>query len=272
MGAGHVFVSYTTADRPFADELVAAFERRGLRIWYAPRDVRPGLDYSEQIHKAIETAAAFTVIVSEASNRSKFVRAETEMAFSFDRQIFPVRTSPVAPARGMALFLRLRHWTDVFGPSRQIAISRLGDELLALSQGPPPGSRRAGPTLFRPRWRGSAGGAPAEGARRSYAPLLLVTLGGVALIVALLLAAPTGLQANLQANDAAADAAAAPADATNAARPNYGPLRDDWPRDGWQPEAPPVPTEELADNGLDANAAVAPDMTIPDSTNDVNGM
>jgi hypothetical protein len=270
MGAGHVFVSYTAADRPFADELVGALERRGVRIWYAPRDVRPGLDYSEQIHKAIETAAAFTVIVSDASNRSKFVRAETEMAFSFDRQIFPVRTSQVAPARGMALFLQLRHWTDVFGPSRQIAISRLGDELLALSQGPPLGSRRAGPTLFRPRLRRSAGGAPAEGARRSYVPLLLVSLGGVALIVALLLAAPTGLQANLQANDSAADAAT-PVGA-NAARPNYGPLRDDGASYGWQPEPAPVPPEEFPDNGMNANAAAAFDMAIPDSTNEVNGM
>jgi hypothetical protein len=275
---GHIFLSYTSADKALADEVVRELESGGLRIWYAPRDVRPGIDYSEQIQKAIETAMAFVVVISEASNQSDFVRAETEMAFSRRRPIFPVRASPIAPASGLALFLQLRHWTDLFGPARQDHLHRLHDELAASTRARRGGPRRGGPTLFRPRLarlgRGSTGGS---GAARSYLPLILVFLGCGALILALALAAPSGSQANMQGGGYSPDEAAGAAGGTNVSAQDYDPLRDDWvryARDTAPP--PPPPPEYFIDNALDVAADAAADaaanITIPDTTDDVNGM
>lgn len=127
--ASHVFISHGSDDRDEAAELSAFIEARGIRTWIAPRDVRPGQDYSEQLQHAIEQCVAFVVLVTDKANISPYVRAETEMAFSTGKPIFPVRQSDIQPAAGLAFFLKIRHWTDAFGKHGDSAMERLGLEL-----------------------------------------------------------------------------------------------------------------------------------------------
>ena len=131
--SGHVFVSHSSENRGLAAELAAFLEARGARVWIAPRDVRPGMDYSEELQTAIETCSAFVVLVTDMANKSPYVRAETEMAFSNHKPIFPVRISDIKPAAGLALFLKIRHWTDAYGPTKTDNLARLVRELQALS-------------------------------------------------------------------------------------------------------------------------------------------
>jgi len=98
--AGHVFISHGSDNRAEADELCAFIESGGVRAWIAPRDVRPGMDYSEELQTAIEGCAAFVVLVTEMANKSPYVRAETEMAFSNSKPIFPVRMSDIKTGAG----------------------------------------------------------------------------------------------------------------------------------------------------------------------------
>jgi hypothetical protein len=135
--SAHVFISHGSDDRDEANVLSAFIEARGIRTWIAPRDVRPGQDYSEQLQHAIEQCAAFVVLVTEKANSSPYVRAETEMAFSTNKPIFPVRRSDIQPAAGLAFFLKIRHWTDGFGKHGDAAMERLGLELDALCRPPP---------------------------------------------------------------------------------------------------------------------------------------
>ena len=127
--AGHVFISHGSEDRDEANALSAFIEARGIRTWIAPRDVRPGQDYSEQLQMALEQCTAFVVLVTDKANISPYVRAETEMAFSNSKPIFPVRRSDIQPAAGLAFFLKIRHWTDAFGKNADSAMERLGQEL-----------------------------------------------------------------------------------------------------------------------------------------------
>jgi hypothetical protein len=129
---GHVFISHGSEDRDEAVALSDFIEARGIRTWIAPRDVRPGQDYSEQLQQAIEECAAFVVLVTDKANSSPYVRAETEMAFSTKKPIFPVRQSDIQPAAGLAFFLKIRHWTDAFGKHGNAAMDRLGLELDAV--------------------------------------------------------------------------------------------------------------------------------------------
>ncbi|HTU10134.1 MAG TPA: TIR domain-containing protein [Allosphingosinicella sp.] len=126
---GHVFISHGSENRDEANDLVAFIEAKGVKCWIAPRDVRPGIDYSEELQAAIENAAAFVVLVTDHSNRSPYVRAETEMAFSSHKPIFPIRHADIKPAAGLALFLKIRHWTDAYGKRRDEAMDRLALEL-----------------------------------------------------------------------------------------------------------------------------------------------
>src|SRR3982750_3256639 len=133
--ASYVFISHGSDDRDEAAALCAFIEARGIRTWIAPRDVRPGQDYSEQLQHAIEQCAAFVVLVTDKANSSPYVRAETEMAFSTKKPIFPVRQSDIQPAAGLAFFLKIRHWTDAFGKHGHAAMERLGLELDAFCGG-----------------------------------------------------------------------------------------------------------------------------------------
>ncbi len=127
--AGHVFISHGSENSDEANALCAFIEGRGVKCWIAPRDVRPGIDYSEELQAAIETCAAFVVLVTDVANKSPYVRAETEMAFSCHKPIFPVRQADIKPAAGLALFLKIRHWTDAYGKHRDAAMERLALEL-----------------------------------------------------------------------------------------------------------------------------------------------
>ncbi len=129
MMKNHVFVSHGSEDRVQANELASFIEAKGVKSWIAPRDVRPGQDYSEQLQEAIETCSSFVVLVTDKANRSPYVRAETEMAFSTSKPIFPVRTTDIKPAAGLAFFLKIRHWTDAFGEEREANLARLAREL-----------------------------------------------------------------------------------------------------------------------------------------------
>lgn len=140
---GHVFVSHSSDNRELANELAAFIEARGVKVWIAPRDVRPGKDYSEQLQLAIESCAAFVVLVTEMANKSPYVRAETEMAFSTHKPIFPIRISDIQPAPGLALFLKIRHWTDAFGPGKSESLARLAQELQALAPAAAPAAEAA---------------------------------------------------------------------------------------------------------------------------------
>ena len=137
---GHVFISYGSENSEEADALCALIESRGVQAWIAPRDVRPGLDYSEALQGAIESCLAFVVLVTDMANKSPYVRAETEMAFSNSKPILPVRMSDIKPAAGLAFFLKIRHWTDAYGKGRDASLERLVAELQALAGVAPQGA------------------------------------------------------------------------------------------------------------------------------------
>jgi hypothetical protein len=156
--AGHVFISHGSENRDEASDLVAFIESHGVKAWIAPRDVRPGIDYSEALQAAIEGCTAFVVLVTDMANKSPYVRAETEMAFSNSKPIFPVRTADINPAPGLAFFLKIRHWTDAYGKGREASLDRLALELRTLSglvpaeaPQPPPAEPAPAPAAPPPR-------------------------------------------------------------------------------------------------------------------------
>ena len=153
MSAGHVFISHGSENHRAAEEISRFIEGRGIKTWMAPRDVRPGMDYSEQLQSAIEQCLAFVVLISETANTSPYVRAETEMAFSNNKPIFPVRQSEVMPAAGLAFFLKIRHWTNAFGSEAEASMERLAQELRTLAGLPAEAAapvREATPAVPRP--------------------------------------------------------------------------------------------------------------------------
>ncbi|HYI47154.1 MAG TPA: toll/interleukin-1 receptor domain-containing protein [Allosphingosinicella sp.] len=172
--AGHVFISHGSENSDDADELCTFIESKGVKAWIAPRDVRPGIDYSEALQSAIENCSAFVVLVTDMANKSPYVRAETEMAFSSHKPIFPVRLTDISPGPGLAFFLKIRHWTDAYGKGREASLGRLALELQTLSgvlpaapSPPPPPEPAPAPPLPDP---GPAPPPPPPGGKAPAAP------------------------------------------------------------------------------------------------------
>ena len=148
--SGPVFLSHASENRDEANDLVDLIEAKGMKAWIAPRDVRPGFDYSEELQHALENCAAFVVLVTEHANTSPYVRAETEMAFSNQKPMLPVRLADIAAGPGLAFFLKIRHWTDAWGPNRDAALARLVLELQTLTGTAPSWAPKVGPPPAEP--------------------------------------------------------------------------------------------------------------------------
>jgi hypothetical protein len=128
--SGAVFISHSESDRARIEPIVGALRRSGIRVWIAPDDVPPGADYSIASDEAIESCTAFVVFVSEAAGLSRHVRAETQMAFTLNKPIFPVRLDDAPPPKGLRFFLNVQHWTNAFGQIDDRALARLVSAIL----------------------------------------------------------------------------------------------------------------------------------------------
>lgn len=62
------FISYASDDREKAHEICRNLEARGLTCWIAPRDVRAGREYADEIVTGIEKSACLIVLLSKAAN------------------------------------------------------------------------------------------------------------------------------------------------------------------------------------------------------------
>jgi hypothetical protein len=131
-----VFVSYSTKDKAVADAVVFALEKKGIRCWYAPRDIKAGASWGETITEAISHCKLMLLIFSGSSNQSKRVQEEVYYAISEEKTLIPFRIENLDPTGAMRLHLSMLHWLDAYQPSWQANIERLTNSVsisLALS-------------------------------------------------------------------------------------------------------------------------------------------
>jgi hypothetical protein len=133
-GRYSAFISYASDNREKADEICASLEGRGLVCWMAPRDVRAGREYADEIILGLERSAAVVLVLSEAANTSVFVLREIERAVSKEINVVPVRIEEVTPSPGLELFISGTHWLDVWKGDWNDHMDRLVRDL---SDGPP---------------------------------------------------------------------------------------------------------------------------------------
>ena len=81
-----VFLSHSSADKRFVNELRQALELRGCHGWLDARELRGGDILSDELKLAIEDADAFALVVSPASFQSEWVGEELTHALKVQRQ------------------------------------------------------------------------------------------------------------------------------------------------------------------------------------------
>src|SRR5579872_5827754 len=103
--AHDVFISHSSKDKTIADAVCARLEARGIRCWIAPRDVRPGAPYGEEIIDGIHGARVMVLVLSANANASPHIPKEVERAVSRGIPIIPLRVEDVLPAKSLDYFI-----------------------------------------------------------------------------------------------------------------------------------------------------------------------
>ena len=117
----------TIAKRP--TRFCAALEQRGFVCWIAPRDVRAGREYADEIILGLERSAAVVLVLSESANTSVFVLREVERAVAKEINVIPVRIEEITPSPGLELFISGTHWLDAFDGDWDEHMNRLARDL-----------------------------------------------------------------------------------------------------------------------------------------------
>lgn len=126
------FLSYSSADKNIADNLCSKLENRGVKVWYAPRDVKG--PYAQAITEAIEKSTHFIVILSENSLKSQHVLNEIDLAFQGlpDKIKFkPLRIDEAIFTPSFKYYLSRQHWLDAVDPPLEERLNEFVEDLLS---------------------------------------------------------------------------------------------------------------------------------------------
>ena len=125
------FISYSSGDKNIADNLCSKLENKGIRVWYAPRDVRG--PYAEAIVKAIGMSGYFIVILSQNSIMSEHVLNEIDLAFQDipkGMKFKPLRIDKSMLTPSFKYYLSRQHWMDATDPPLEERLNEFVNEIV----------------------------------------------------------------------------------------------------------------------------------------------
>lgn len=108
-----IFISHSSVDVEIAGRLCNYLEVNGQKCFLAPRDIRMGKEYAEEIINGIENSDAMILLMSNAANQSPHVLREIERAVSKGVPIFVYKLEEVELSKSLEYFLMTHQWLDV---------------------------------------------------------------------------------------------------------------------------------------------------------------
>jgi len=94
----HIFISYSSINRPFAFRLVENLERF-FKVWIDREGLDGGAAWEQAIDSALKECAVFVVLISPQSNESQWVRRETIRAEQLQKVRIPILIEGELPLR-----------------------------------------------------------------------------------------------------------------------------------------------------------------------------
>ncbi len=127
-----VFVSYARKDAEFVTRLADDLRAQRVPLWIDREALPGGAEWLTALENALEDATHLLLVLSHASNRSKFVRKELLYALEEGKRVIPIRIEDCKPP----LMARDLQYIDFVGVPYPDALKRL---LAALPQSPESG-------------------------------------------------------------------------------------------------------------------------------------
>ncbi len=107
-----IFISHSSQNAKEAEEVCRLLEEHGVRCFIAPRDIRMGREYAEEIVNGLDASSAMVLLMSEAANQSPHVLREVERAVSRSIPILVYKLEEVILSKSMEYFLMTHQWVS----------------------------------------------------------------------------------------------------------------------------------------------------------------
>lgn len=92
---GSVFISYSSKDMEFVNQITEELEQMGVSYWKAPEMIPAGSSYAREIPQAIQNCNVFLLVLSATSQASIWVEKEIDSAICNRKVIIPFRIEEV---------------------------------------------------------------------------------------------------------------------------------------------------------------------------------
>ncbi len=108
----HIFISHSSKDAEIASRICDFLEEKGKCCFLAPRDIKPGREYAEELIDGIDQSEAMILIMSEHANRSPHVLREVERAVSKSIPILVYKLEEIKLSKSLEYFLMTHQWIN----------------------------------------------------------------------------------------------------------------------------------------------------------------
>lgn len=181
-----IFISHSSAEAALAEEICRDLESDGYSCFIAPRDIRSGHEYAEELVNGIDSCDVMLLLLSERSNGSPHVLREVERAVSKNKSIIVYKLEEFELSKSMEYFLMTHQWLER-KPGRErsdilAAVERFSSERNAAEAAPAEEERT-------PDKKAHTSGEKSRGLMK-YLPAAAVTVTAAAVIIALLMFRP----------------------------------------------------------------------------------
>ena len=107
-----IFISHSSKEAEQAAEICNKLEKSGHTCFLAPRDIRSGCVYAEEILNGIDGSDIMLLLLSREANDSPHVLREVERAVSKKKSIIVYKMEDVTLSKSMEYFLMTHQWVN----------------------------------------------------------------------------------------------------------------------------------------------------------------
>ena len=107
-GKDRVFISYQSESFEFVVKLSEYLEDKGVKTWYAPRNIKFAGLWPEKLHEAVENCKCLLLLYTKQADKSKHVIREVSIADDYNKPILWLKLDKSEPeSKILKYFLRL---------------------------------------------------------------------------------------------------------------------------------------------------------------------
>lgn len=123
-----IFISHSSKDSEIAAAICSLLEQKQYTCFLAPRDIRSGYEYAEEIINGIDSSTVMLLILSKEANNSPHVLREVERAVSKKIPIIVYKLEEVELTKSMEYFLMTHQWINAdINVGHQVIVDSIDD-------------------------------------------------------------------------------------------------------------------------------------------------